>query len=109
MYEIKLIDDGVRINGKNYRVGDYIKAVDDKGKIKFAGRIQFKIYLDGEGYIDSEHLGFIVEDVDIPHMRRYTLIDLINTGWKLHITKTRPRIKAKLVKGKTIYEDLKEV
>jgi len=105
MYELKLINDGVRVNGKDYKVGHYIKAVNDKGKIKFVGRIQFRAYLDGEGYIDDQHLGFVVEDIDIPHMRRYTLIDLVNTGWKLHITKTRPKVKVKLVKGKTIYEN----
>ena len=58
-----------------------------------------------EGYIDDQHLGFVVEDIDIPHMRRYTLIDLINTGWNLHITKTKPKVKVKLIKGKTIYKE----
>ncbi|MCD6125290.1 hypothetical protein J7J62_09000 [bacterium] len=102
MYRIELVKNGVKINGKPYQIGDYIKAT-DKGKIKFVGKIKFGVYLDSEGYVDDQHIGFIVEDIDNPI--RYTLIDLINTGWKLSIAKDKPKVKVKLIRGKVIYEE----
>ena len=82
MKEIELIKDGVRIGRETYRIGELIKAVDDQGNICAEGRIEFKQYLDGEGYHDIFHLGFLVVGTE-----EYTLIDFVEDaklkGWRI--------------------------
>jgi len=82
MHIIKLREDGVEIDGKVYKVGDILRATNEKGKIVHEGVVRFKKYSDGEGYADYYHLGFIVEDPECPAVR-YTLIDFVEEEWKI--------------------------
>jgi len=84
MRNIRLIENGVKIDEQVFKIGDLVKAVDKNGKIQFEGRVEFGIYLDGEGCYDNNHLGFFVKHIDFPE-DRYTLIDLVNAGWKVKI------------------------
>ena len=80
MKKIRLIENGVKIDGQVFKIGDLVKAVDKDGKVQFVGEVKFGIYSDGEGYLDNCHLGFYVENTEFPLVRR-TLIDLVD-GWK---------------------------
>ena len=82
MHAIKLRKDGVEIDGRVYKIGDVLRATNEKGKIIHEGVVRFKKYDDGEGYADYCHLGFVVEDPGCSVVR-YTLIDLVESGWKI--------------------------
>ncbi|MHC1635421.1 MAG: hypothetical protein ACXQTS_02195 [Candidatus Methanospirareceae archaeon] len=84
MSKIRLIENGVKIDGQVFKIGDLVKAVDKGGRVQFEGRVEFGIYADGEGYADYYHLGFFVEDPLYP-LCRYTLIDLVDKGWEIKI------------------------
>ena len=80
--DIELVKDGVRIGAETYRIGELIKAVDKYGNVEFKGKIEFGKYLDGEGYADVFHIGFIVTG-----SWEQTLIDFLDDakskGWKI--------------------------
>ena len=82
MEEIVLVNNGVRIGQEIYKIGETIKAIDESGKVCREGKIEFKIYLDGEGCFDICHLGFLVKGAE-----EYTLIDFLEdakmNSWKV--------------------------
>ena len=82
MVEIELVKNGVRIGQEIYRIGEFLKAIDRSGNICAEGKIEFKKYLDGEGYHDIFHLGFLVVGSE-----EYTLIDFLEkakwNSWKV--------------------------
>ena len=82
MEEIELVENGVRIGQEIYRIGESLKAIDGSGNICAEGKIEFKKYLDGEGYYDIFHLGFLVVGSE-----EYTLIDFLEkakwNGWRI--------------------------
>ena len=80
MKKIRLIENGVKIDEQVFKIGDLVKAVDKDGRVQFEGEVKFGIYSDGEGYLDNCHLGFYVENIEFPLVRR-TLIDLVD-GWR---------------------------
>ncbi|RLG41207.1 MAG: hypothetical protein DRN78_04515 [Thermoproteota archaeon] len=80
--DVELLKNGVRIEKEIYRIGEVLKAVDKNGTIQSEGKIEFKAYLDGEGYYDIYHLGFVVTGNP-----EQTLIDFLDNakwkGWKI--------------------------
>ncbi|MHC1635742.1 MAG: hypothetical protein ACXQTS_03840 [Candidatus Methanospirareceae archaeon] len=81
MRKIRLLKNGVKIDGQVFKIGDLVKAVDKDGEVQFEGEVKFGMYSDGEGYADYYHLGFFVADPLFP-LHRYTLIDLVDK-WKI--------------------------
>jgi len=79
--EIRLVENGVEIDKKIFKVGEVIKAIDTDGTIQFEGKVEFGIYSDEE-HINDFHLGFLVGDIEYSHFRT-TLIDLLNSRWQI--------------------------
>ena len=71
------------INGKKFKDGDVVKLNHAYFNLKKAkmesqivnGVIKFEVYSDYEGYLDEEHLGFLI---DIEGYRSGTLPDLFD-------------------------------
>jgi len=83
MRKIRLIENGVKIDGQTFKIGEIIEARGENEKLRFMGRVQFGIYSDGEGCYDIEHLGFSVDN----GTEFFTLIDFVNMAdekkWKI--------------------------
>jgi len=84
-HRIKLIENGVEIDGVRYYDGMEVKIRDsavnhNSKKSDVNGVVKFKVYEDGECYIDEYHIGWVVEyESDGKRMER-TLIDAIESG-----------------------------
>ena len=79
---IELIKNGVRIGTETYKIGDKIRVVDSTGEVQINGTVTFKKYMDGEGYYDLYHLGFLVESDEI-RMTLPDVLDMRRRGWRI--------------------------
>ena len=48
MRKIRLLKNGIKIDGQAFKIGDLVKAVDKDGKVQFEGEVEFGVYSDGE-------------------------------------------------------------
>jgi len=87
--DAELIDNGIRINDREYRIGDVL-IVRERGRVIGVGIVNFEIYKDGESYIDDYHAGFTVKwwtERPESYFSLRTLPDLINVageeGWDI--------------------------
>ena len=93
MRKIRLIENGVKIEDRCFHIGDTLKVKDRHGRVIGIGTVDFRIYKDGEAYIDEYHAGFIIDYFTAPdtYFSCRTLPDLINAvkenNWIIEIEK----------------------
>ena len=75
----------MKIGQQEYHIGDVLTAKDENGEIQYKGRITFGIYF-GDGLQARFHLGFVVKNSEDSYTE-YTLLDLLETGWKINLNR----------------------